>query len=118
MVFPPQAHRHDWWATSRGQAIVPAARNASVACAAADHARVNEKEDGMLLRIAGLGLAGMVVMTATATATATAAAAGALVAGTAVAAGAMRRRAKASAAWPAEHPADPPGPAPEAATDP
>jgi hypothetical protein len=63
----------------------------------------------MLLRIAGLGLAGLVVVTATA------AAAGALVAGTAVAACAMRRRAKADAAWPAEDVGDPPGPAPDPA---
>ena len=61
----------------------------------------------MLLRIAGLGLAGMVVMTATA------AAAGALVAGTAVAVCAARRKARAGTAWPAEPPAGTDAPEPD-----
>lgn len=63
----------------------------------------------MLLRIVGLGLAGMVVMTATA------AAAGALVAGTAVVACTARRRARSSTAWPAEETV---GPAPEGTIEP
>ncbi|HWT10720.1 MAG TPA: hypothetical protein VN329_16245 [Roseomonas sp.] len=59
----------------------------------------------MLLRIAGLGLAGMALVTATA------ALAGATVAGAAVVACAARRRAKDKAAWPDE---PPPAPAEEA----
>jgi hypothetical protein len=63
----------------------------------------------MVLRIVGLGLAGMVVVTATA------AAAGALVAGSVVAACAVRRRVKAGADWPAEKPAEPGAPEPDPA---
>lgn len=57
----------------------------------------------MVLRIVGLGLVGMAVMTA---------ATGALLAGTAAAICVARRRAKADAAWPAEPPADAPEPDP------
>ncbi len=60
----------------------------------------------MLLRIAGLGLAGMVVMTAASVA------AGALLAGTAAAVCVARRRAKSDAAWPPEPPTDAPEPDP------